>query len=75
VLLALVEKGLQREEAYKIVQESAHQVWNNPEGDFRTLISQHPQVTQSLSPEEINACFDPHQHLRNLDQVYQRLSI
>ena len=75
VLLALVEKGLTREDAYAIVQSSAHKAWNQPNGDFRQLISADPEVTESLSAEELEACFNPHHHLKNLDQVYQRLGI
>jgi adenylosuccinate lyase len=75
VLLTLIDKGLNREEAYAIVQQSAHTAWNKPEGNFRDLISKDPRVTQKLSPPEIDACFDPQYHLRHLDQVYQRLGI
>ncbi|MFO5493733.1 MAG: adenylosuccinate lyase [Cuspidothrix sp.] len=75
VLLTLVEKGIKREEAYAIVQESAHTAWNKPEGNFRDLISKDPRVTQHLSPAEVEACFDPQHHLQHLEQVYQRLSI
>jgi adenylosuccinate lyase len=75
VLLALVEKGMKREEAYKIVQESAHAAWNKPEGNFHDLISKEPRVTEKLSPAEIAECFDPQQHLKHLEEVYQRLGI
>jgi adenylosuccinate lyase len=75
VLLTLVEKGMNREEAYKLVQESAHTAWNKPEGNFHDLISQDPRVTERLSPEEIEVCFDPKHHLQHLEQVYQRLGI
>jgi adenylosuccinate lyase len=75
VLLALVEKGLNREEAYKIVQECAHKAWNTEQGNFQELIVQDAQVKSVLSPQEIEACFDPQQHLKNLDLIYQRLAI
>lgn len=75
VLLALIEKGMKREEAYKIVQESAHAAWNKPEGNFHDLISKEPHVTEKLSPAEIAECFDPKQHLKHLEEVYQRLGI
>ncbi|MFO0171227.1 MAG: adenylosuccinate lyase, partial [Aphanizomenon sp.] len=75
VLLTLIDKGLNREEAYSIVQESAHAAWNKPEGNFRNLISTNPRVTQKLSPTEIEACFDPQHHFQHLEQVYQRLGI
>lgn len=75
VLLTLVGKGISREEAYTIVQSCAHQAWNKPDGNFHDLIAKDSRVTQLLSPEEIEACFDPQHHLKHLDQVYQRLSI
>ena len=75
VMLSLVEKGLAREEAYAIVQSCAHTAWNTDDGNFRHLISQDDRVTAHLSAAEIDDCFDPDHHLRNLDQVYQRLGI
>ncbi|MGA7938094.1 MAG: adenylosuccinate lyase [Kovacikia sp.] len=75
VLLALVEKGVRREDAYAIVQSCAHQVWNQPDGNFRGVISQDVRVTEHLSPADIEVCFDPQEHLKHLDQIYQRLGI
>ncbi|HAC63190.1 MAG TPA: adenylosuccinate lyase [Cyanothece sp. UBA12306] len=75
VLLTLVEKGMSREDAYKLVQGCAHQAWNQTDGDFQQLIKQEPQVNQYLSEAEIKSCFDPQHHLQNLDQIYQRLAI
>ena len=75
VLLALVEKGLSREEAYQIVPSCAHQAWNTSEGNFQDLITKDERVTDHLSPSEITDCFDPQYHLRHLEQVYQRLDI
>ncbi len=75
VLLTLVGKGMNREEAYAIVQSSAHAAWNQPGGDFRALLSQDPKVTACLSPSDLDDCFDPKHHLKNLEQVYQRLGI
>jgi adenylosuccinate lyase len=74
-MLTLVEKGMSREDAYKVVQSCAHQAWNKIDGNFQGLISQAPQVTQLLSAEEIASCFDPQHHLKNLDHIYQRLDI
>ena len=75
VLLALVEKGMMREDAYTIVQSSAHQAWNQPNGNFQDLISQNEQIKSHLSEAEITTCFDPKHHLKHLDDVYQRLGI
>ena len=75
VLLSLVDKGLTREEAYAIVQSLAHTAWNTEGGDFRALVANDDRVQAHLSQTEIDACFDPNHHLRNLDEVYQRLGI
>ncbi|MEO0844998.1 MAG: adenylosuccinate lyase [Cyanobacteria bacterium J06648_1] len=75
VMLTLVEKGMNREAAYSVVQGCAHQAWNTTDGDFRKLITQDETVTKTLSTEEIDACFDPNHHLKNLDEIYQRLGI
>jgi adenylosuccinate lyase len=75
VMLTLVEKGMSREEAYRIVQSCAHEAWNQPEGNFHALIAKNPAVTSQLTPDEIEQCFDPQHHLKHLDEVYQRLGI
>ncbi|MBW4467257.1 MAG: adenylosuccinate lyase [Pegethrix bostrychoides GSE-TBD4-15B] len=75
VLLKLVEKGMNREAAYAVVQGCAHTAWNQPEGDFQALIRQDAEVNALLSPAEIADCFDPQHHLKNLNTVYQRLNI
>ena len=75
VLLTLVEKGISREDAYRIVQSNAHEAWNTKGGNFNKLIESDPQVQEKLSSEEIQACFNPDYQLRNLDKIYQRLDI
>lgn len=75
VLLTLVEKGMNREEAYQIVQQSAHTAWNTKDGNFHDLIAKDSRVTDKLSSSEIETCFDPKHHLQHLDKVYQRLGI
>lgn len=75
VLLALVEKGMSREEAYRVVQSCAHEAWNKPLGNFQDLIAKDVSVNAHLTTKEIEDCFDPQYQLRHLDQVYQRLGI
>jgi adenylosuccinate lyase len=75
VLLTLIDKGMNREEAYQIVQQSAHTAWNKKDGNFHELIAKDTRVTDKLSTSEIEACFDPQHHLQHLDQIYQRLGI
>jgi adenylosuccinate lyase len=75
VLLRLVDKGINREEAYKIVQGCAHQAWNTEGGNFRELINNNSEVKKLLSQSEIDNCFDPQNDLKNLNEIYQRLGI
>ena len=75
VLLALVEAGLSRELAYRIVQRNAHAAWNSEGGDFRANLAADAEVNAALSPEQLAACFATDLHLANLDVIWQRLGI
>ncbi|MCT7949787.1 adenylosuccinate lyase [Ancylothrix sp. C2] len=75
VMLALVQKGMKREDAYRVVQGCAHQAWNKTDGNFRDLICKDEEVKSFLSPQELEDCFDAKHHLRNLEQIYQKLGI
>jgi len=75
VMLALCEKGMLREEAYRIVQENAHQAWNNPEGDFKENLFKDSRVTDRLSRDEIKDLFEPSYYLRNISEIYHRLDV
>ena len=75
VLLALVKKGLTREDAYAIVQRNAHTAWNQPEGNFKNNLMADSEVTQHLSSEELEECFNPKRCLTHLDTVFDRLDI
>ncbi|TAD97958.1 MAG: adenylosuccinate lyase [Oscillatoriales cyanobacterium] len=75
VMLALVEKGTSREDAYKIVQSCAHEAWNKTGGNFYNLIAKDERVAAKMTSKEIDDCFDPQYQLRHLDLVYQRLGI
>jgi adenylosuccinate lyase len=72
VLLALVEKGLSRDDAYAIVQRASAAAWDEG-ADFRAELGQNPEVQRLLSPEELNTLFDPSRFLRNLDGVFEKL--
>ncbi len=75
VLLALVESGLSREDAYRIVQVHAHSAWNREGGDFRANLEGDAEVTARLSGEELAACFATDLHRANLDVIWERLGI
>ena len=74
VLLALIDKGLAREEAYDTVQPRAMESWET-QVPFRTLIEAEEKITSKLSPEEIADCFDYNYHLKNVDTIFERLGL
>ncbi|CCQ93124.1 adenylosuccinate lyase [[Clostridium] ultunense Esp] len=74
VLLALIDKGLSREEAYDMVQRRAMQAWAE-KVPFRSLLEQEEGVMKHLTPAELDACFDIHHHLKNVDFIFRRLGL
>jgi adenylosuccinate lyase len=72
VLLALTQKGIAREEAYRIVQDNAMKVWRG-EGDFLTFLKNDPRVTAKLSPAEIEDNFDLGYHFKHVDTIFRRV--
>ncbi len=75
VLLALVEKGMKREEAYELVQKHAHNAWNTDSGNFRANLIADKAITTILSLEQLNSCFSPEIHQDNLDVIWNRLDL
>ncbi|MBI1858050.1 MAG: adenylosuccinate lyase [Candidatus Melainabacteria bacterium] len=73
VLLKLVEKGLERENAYKLIQDNALAAWNKKDGNFKQNILTDSKITNILSKEEINDCFNPEKHLKNIDSIFNRV--
>jgi adenylosuccinate lyase len=69
VLLALVEAGMPRDDAYAIVQSAAARAWDEGAG-FRDALEADPEVTNRIESGEL---FDPRRALRNLDVVFDRL--
>ena len=74
VLLALVKKGITREDAYKIVQSNAMKVWKN-KIEFKKLLCDDKKVTKYLSKSEINELFNLEKVLVNINKIYKRLKI
>lgn len=74
VLLALVNKGIGREEAYEIVQRNAMRSWQ--EGcDFKELIKNDLDVQKYLSEQEIEDCFGLDYYLRHIDTIFKRFNL
>ena len=72
VLLALVDAGLARDDAYRIVQRSAAAAWDDGEG-FRDAVTADPEVHAALDDAELAGLFDPARFLRNLGPMFERL--
>ena len=72
VLLALVGKGVPRQEAYVQVQRNAMKVWEE-KVDFRTALQRDPEVKKALTDAEIAACFAVEHHLRHVDEIFDRV--
>src|SRR5271166_4739106 len=72
VLLALTQKGVSREDAYRSVQTAAMKAWRG-EGDFLTLLKGDPKVAKALEPKELEDLFDVAYHLKHVDTIYDRV--
>ncbi len=73
VLLALIDAGLSRDEAYAVVQRAAAKAWDEGRS-FRQELRADLEVTRVLPAEALEAAFDPARALRNLDVVFDRLA-
>lgn len=74
VLLALVDKGLPREDAYKIVQRNAGLSWDQNK-DFRDLVKSDDEAIAYLNVERLNQIFDYSYYTRYVDDIFSRLGL
>jgi adenylosuccinate lyase len=72
LLLALVETGLARGEAYRLVQRHAMRAWDE-ERDFRDLVRADEEVARRLDPAALDGVFDLDSTVRHVDTVFERL--
>jgi len=72
VMLALVGKGLTREQAYKFVQRNAMMVWKQG-GDFSDRLKGDPDIGQYLTAREIDGCFDIKHTIKKVDYIFKRV--
>jgi adenylosuccinate lyase len=70
VLLALVEAGLPRDDAYRLVQRSAMRAWDE-ETDFEALVRADPEIAERV---DLDAVFDLTAYTRHVDTVFERLA-
>ncbi|MCA0758688.1 adenylosuccinate lyase [Paenibacillus sp. N4] len=74
VMTKLIDKGFSREQAYDTVQPRAMQAWEE-QRQFRSIVESTPAITEVLSAEEIEDCFNPAWHLKNVDTIFERLGL
>jgi len=74
VLLALIDKGMNRQEAYKIVQSNAMRAWEQ-RIPYLELLAEDPAITSRLSREELESLFDYNFYLQHVDASFQRLGL
>ena len=72
VLLKLVDKGLSREDAYRIVQTSAMDVWANNDKFLKDELLKSNEIMNIITEKELNEIFDTNKILKNVDYIFQR---
>jgi len=74
VLLALIDKGVSREKAYKIVQGNAMKAWQEKRS-FLSLLEADTEITACLSKPELESLFDYNYYLKHVDNIFERLGL
>ncbi|MDE3057439.1 MAG: adenylosuccinate lyase [Bacteroidota bacterium] len=74
VMLALTKKGMKREDAYRIVQRNAMDVWQSKK-NFRELVAADAEISKLLTKEELDDAFDPAKSLKNVDYIFKRVGL
>jgi len=72
LLLDLVEAGVLREDAYRIVQRNAMRAWKE-DLNFRELVLADPEITSKVKRETIERAFELNRQLRNVDKIFNRV--
>ena len=72
VLLKLIEKGLSREIAYRIVQKTAMLSWEK-EQEFEDLLKNNKSVIEKINIDELREIFDINYHIRNIEKIYKKV--
>ena len=77
ILLALVDKGLDRQVAYKLVQRNAQKVWRNEDGGagLLAMLRDDPEVMARITAGELDALADPNAYLAHIDTAFTRLRL
>ena len=74
VLLALAKKGMKREDAYRIVQKYAMEVWQSKKS-FKEILASDTEVSALISAAELDEAFDPKKNLQHVDYIFKRVGL
>ncbi|MBE9506387.1 MAG: adenylosuccinate lyase [Chloroflexi bacterium] len=74
VLIALIDKGMSRQEAYEVIQRSAMRAWQDGQ-DFRELLEGDPSVATLLKRKDLDNLFDYSYYLREIDRIFERAGL
>ena len=72
VMLKLTQKGVKREDAYKVVQSNAMKTWDRKE-DFYTNLSKDKLIKKHLTTKELGQLFDLNYHTKNVNHIFSRV--
>ncbi|MCS7279888.1 MAG: adenylosuccinate lyase [Thermodesulfobacteriaceae bacterium] len=73
LMLALVEKGMVREEAYRIVQELAMKVWQDENLNFVEVVKENPKIKEVLSERELENLLEVRNYLTQVEKIFERV--
>ncbi|MDO8513255.1 MAG: adenylosuccinate lyase [bacterium] len=73
VMLTLVDHGMEKDDAYVVVQENGAKAWAGE--DFRTVLGLDPRIAGTMTNAELDGIFDYQHHVRNIDVIFERLGI
>ncbi|MFA5832810.1 MAG: adenylosuccinate lyase [Bacteroidota bacterium] len=74
VLLALAKKGMKREDAYRIVQRNAMEVWKS-KNNFKEMLKADKEVSAVLNDADLEEAFDPEKSLNNVEYIFKRVGL
>ncbi|MCX7819988.1 MAG: adenylosuccinate lyase [Kiritimatiellae bacterium] len=74
VMLRLTERGMSREDAYRVVQQAAMEVWESGR-EFREVIASKPEVRAHLQADELDELFDLRRHFRDVNRKFRKLGL
>jgi adenylosuccinate lyase len=74
VLLKLTERGIGREDGYRIVQRNAMLVWET-HADLKTLLAADPEVASRLKPGDLDEVFDIRRHFRDVNRTFRAVGL